>query len=228
MVRMQAPELPHWQDCHEFWFKERRKQMKQKQQMDPGAKGGTKAGAAGLISKGGGASNAAAVAASYDDEIAGGSSKALKMGAGFGRDSYAAHQGGGDGATPPGADSTTPPPAARASRGGVRPMSISTCSNHSEGHSRSRTPPGGDGGGGGGGGDSIQRQMYHLSQALLNRQPINVQQLMSLHNEKELDPQTFQMIEMLKSELRQAAAHNNHSTSKPHKLDPKQHVFNAL
>ncbi|XP_039297011.1 cyclin-dependent kinase 12 isoform X1 [Nilaparvata lugens] len=237
--RMPAPKLPHWQDCHEFWFKERRKQMKQKQQGGQGgdssntSKGGSQKGDA----KSGNAAN-------YDDalEIAGGSSKALKMGAGFSRESYHQHssqsqQGPPPGslladATPPGGgayDSTTPPqpmrgaPASRMS--GVRPMSISTCSNHSEGQSRSRTPPGGGMDGGGGGGDSIQRQMYHLSQALLNQQPINVHQLMSLHNEKELDPQTFQLIEMLKSELRQANAQNNH---KSHKLDPKQHVFNPL
>lgn len=79
-------------------------------------------------------------------------------------------------------DSNTPPqpPASRLNMG-VRPMSISTSSNHSD---ASRTPPINTI-------DepecySLQRQLNLLSNALLNRQPIRVQQLMSLQNEKEV------------------------------------------
>lgn len=75
-------------------------------------------------------------------------------------------------------ETSTPPPASRLNTG-VRPMSISTSSNHSD----SRTPPAAviqeDT-------ESIQNQLTNIAHSLLHKQTIRVNQLMSLHNEKEV------------------------------------------
>ncbi|PNF31464.1 hypothetical protein B7P43_G03409 [Cryptotermes secundus] len=132
--------------------------------------------------------------------------------------------------------SLTPPnnPTSRTSAG----MHI-TSPSHADG---SHTPPAGMGhmlpedlmaAGGGGELMSLQRQLSVLSHSLVNNLPIRAEQLLALRNENEADPRTHQLIETLHLELRQAAAlaaNKFNSTSSvasvPHKLDPKQHVFN--
>lgn len=69
---------------------------------------------------------------------------------------------------------------------GVRPMSISTSSNHSE---SSKTPPGG--GAAAQAEELIQNQLSGIAHALLSKQPVRVQQLMALHNDKEVCLQIF-------------------------------------
>lgn len=83
----------------------------------------------------------------------------------------------------------TPPPASRVNSG-VRPMSISTSSNHSE----SRTPPIVP--------DdpsevSLQLQLSNIAQALLHKQPVRYHHLMSLHNEKDVSIVYYVTLEFL-------------------------------
>ncbi|XP_054285526.1 cyclin-dependent kinase 12-like isoform X2 [Macrosteles quadrilineatus] len=213
--RMVAPELPTWQDCHELWSKKRRRQMREAEltgkpmpskmqtRMHPYDEN--------MENAGGGSSCSPLQRRILGDS----SSKALKMEAGFmSREMY--HPAGPQAMLESPLETNTPPQPASRVNAGVRPMSISTSSNHSE----SRTPP--IVGEGGGGEDLLQNQLSGIAHALLSRQPIRVQQLMSLHSDKEVDPMTYQLTDSLRSELRQAAGANSH---KPQKLDPKQHVF---
>jgi len=202
--RMLPPELPTWQDCHELWSKERRRQIR-KQELAGKVVTATRR----LHPYEDSMENAGGSCSPLQRRLLGeSSSKALKMEAGFREMPY--HQ------QPPLAlmesplETNTPPQPASRVNAGVRPMSISTSSNHSE----SRTPPEGE--------DSIHNQLSGIAHALLTRQPVRVQQLLALHNDKEMDPMTLQLTETLRTELRQAAGG---AALKPHKLDPKQHVF---
>lgn len=227
--KMVPPELPTWQDCHEMWSKKRRRQQREEaMQAIPGKSVPAKI-----------------KSFQFDDsmEISGGSpncsppqpkrhypessSKALKMEAGFMNREIPYHcQQGPAGMLdspvsprPRITEAGTPPPASRINSG-VRPMSISTSSNHSE----SRTPPlapedSSD--------NSLQLQLSNIAHALLHKQPVRIHHLMSLHNEKDLDPMTYQLLETLRIELRQASAVNHHHGSiKALKFDPKQCIFN--
>ncbi|XP_075237896.1 cyclin-dependent kinase 12 isoform X3 [Lycorma delicatula] len=231
--RMPVPELPLWQDCHELWSKKRRK-LREQEALTGGGNIGGKMGKG--MNKQYPYEDCLDITGGSESRSSGGrhvvhdsSSKALKIAAAGFSSREAPYHGPPTSAmldSPsnlPGTfqDSNTPPqpPASRVNMG-VRPMSISTSSNHSD---TSRTPPINTVEES----ESLQRQLNMLSHALLNRHPIRVQQLMSLQSEKELDPQIYQLTEGLKSELRQAAAaHQHQNPGKPHKLDPKQLIFN--
>lgn len=71
-------------------------------------------------------------------------------------------------------------------------MSISTSSNHSE---SSKTPPGG--GAAAQAEELIQNQLSGIAHALLSKQPVRVQQLMALHNDKEVCLKIFYPLSFL-------------------------------
>lgn len=66
--------------------------------------------------------------------------------------------------------------------------------------------------------NNMHKQLQTIAHAIINKNPVRVEQLTSLTITKEIDSFAYQLIEALKSELASA------SKGKP--LDPKAHVFN--
>uniref|UniRef100_A0A1B6D7P7 Cyclin-dependent kinase 12 n=2 Tax=Clastoptera arizonana TaxID=38151 RepID=A0A1B6D7P7_9HEMI len=171
--RMSPPELPFWQDCHELWSKKRRRQMREQQDVPAGrpvpptTRNNRNMPFVDDMETAGGSPSISPLQKRVMNES---SSKALKMEAGF-MSREMSYQNQGESPT------STPPPSSRVNAG-VRPMSISTSSNHSE----SRTPPpvaNEDT-------NSIHNQLSNIAHLLLNKQTIRVNQLMALHNEREV------------------------------------------
>nr|CAD7572080.1 unnamed protein product [Timema californicum] len=127
--------------------------------------------------------------------------------------------------------SLTPPPPQAASRAGVRPMSISTSSNHSEAsRSPSLAPPGLEELSEGAEAESFQRQLSSVAHSVMTNYPVNMEQLMLLRNNVESDVQTTLLVETLQLELKRAASFHSNNLAPPGStgtnLDLKQHVFN--
>ncbi|XP_049811095.1 cyclin-dependent kinase 12 isoform X1 [Schistocerca nitens] len=257
--KMPVPELPTWQDCHELWSKKRRRQLREQQEslqnLPPGKPSTLKEKTSSNKSfeesfEMGGSANCTPSKQAMSDS----SSKALKKEAAVFssrgvEDAYnqavfsTAMAMSAAGNTSPylqnvsgpnsplvgrpiprlgggiGESSLTPPPNSNMAALGC--MS----SNHSEG---SHTPQAID--------DhpsmetmSLQKQLSVLSHALVNKLPVHVGQLLSLHAEKESDPQSQQLIQKLHMELRGAVGGKYNSQAfqiSSMRLDPKQLIFN--
>ncbi|XP_063232565.1 cyclin-dependent kinase 12 isoform X2 [Bacillus rossius redtenbacheri] len=208
--KMPPPELPTWQDCHELWTKKRRRQLKEQQDMQvvPPGKAAPKDKLAG--------------GKPFDEGLdAGGSSKALKKEAGglasreapeaYHQAVFAAAMSLAGGVSPGPQSPPAGRPIPRLGEASLTPPPAPACSNHSEG---SRSP--------------LERQLSGLAQALVGCVPVRVEQLLSLHVDKEVDSQTLQLIENLHIELKRAASlKHNSSSAGAVKLDPKLPVFNV-
>ncbi|XP_066998284.2 cyclin-dependent kinase 12 isoform X2 [Anabrus simplex] len=232
--KMPCPELPTWQDCHELWSKRRRRQIREMQEAQQNLPLGKMCLSKDRVSSG----------KPFEDEL-GGSSKALKKeaagflsrsGEGFKHTLLAANLEV-EGLSPrEKQQNTSSSPFVQqlsTTDGSLTPTSKPPlpCRTSSPRESdESHTPPlTGASAASGSFGEptSIQRQLSALSHALVNRLPVSVEQLLSLHCNKELDPNTHQLIEYLHGELLQSCTPVTLSTSVPPlKLDPKQIVFN--
>ncbi|XP_076653986.1 cyclin-dependent kinase 12 isoform X2 [Halictus rubicundus] len=181
--QMPAPQLPTWQDCHELWSKKRRRQLREQQESSAG-----KIPLLPLPNKGG------PHKATEDLSDVGGSSKRLKMEAGYNshpnRLGAESHYGGDNLFNQSGPFMVSPTSYYYASPPPVKPRLKGDPSSHLTELCAE---------------DSLARKLSILTNALNQGKPIRVDDLMSLRSDNESDPKVVQLLGELHTELRLAA-----------------------
>ncbi|XP_066589252.1 cyclin-dependent kinase 12 isoform X2 [Prorops nasuta] len=181
--QMPVPQLPTWQDCHELWWKKRKKQLRDQQE--------SAAGRIPLLPL----PNKGPHKAMEELSDVGGSSKRLKLEAGYNshptRLGADTHYGGdhlfnqsGFMVSPSSYYYNSPPP--------IKPRSNPKGENASQMFEI-------------GAEDSLARKLSILTNALNQGKPIRVDDLMSLRSDNESDPKVAQLLGELHTELRLAA-----------------------